>query len=117
MKSVRDLTIGISKNEIPVKNKGVEYVRYLGGLKDVPVDFEMDWEPEEGSFAMLVDSFMNDTPLEFEFLDDTKTKGGYGLKGEFIVTKLDRSEPLEDVMSASVSLRLAADSQLLPTWS
>jgi hypothetical protein len=116
MKSVRDLTIAISKNEVPVKNKGSKFVRYLSGLIDAPVDFEMDWEPGEGAFDLMQDSFWEETPLEFEFLDDTKEKGGKGLTGEFIVTKLERTEPIEDVMSASVSLRLAADSEVEPTW-
>ena len=112
MKIARDVTIPVSKNEIPLKNKGSELIRYLSGLIDVPIDLEADWEPGDPVFDALHDCFWNGGSLEFKFLDQPEGTGAKGLQGEFIVTKFERSEPLEDVMSVSIALRLAADSTL-----
>jgi len=109
-KILRDLTMAVSSNEIATKNKGSVWQKYLIGLRDVPIDCEADWEPGNPVFEALKEAFWTEAPLEFLILDGGIRKvGAQGLHASFIVTKFERSEPLEDVMSVAVSLRLAAD--------
>jgi len=114
---MRDLTIAISKNEIQVKNKGSLFIEYLTGLIDSPIDCEVDWEPGDPVFEALKNSFWTEDSVEFVLLDGgIRRVGAEGLRASFIVTKFERSEPLEEVMSASVSLRLSAASPDKPQW-
>ena len=116
-KAARDLTVAVSANEVAVKNKGSIFVKYLSGLKDTPLDFEADWEPNEPVFDMLQQCFWTQDPIDFLILDGgIKKVGAQGLRGGFIVTKFERSEPVEDVMSVSVSLRLSAEWPQEPEW-
>ena len=104
-KFVRDLTVSVSRTEIQVKNKGSEYVEYLTGLIDVPLDLEGDWEPGDPAFDALRDAFLSEEPVQV-----TLSEGGIGgVNRPFIVTKFERTEPLEDVMGVSASLRLSAE--------
>ncbi len=112
---LRDVTLEITSAEAAVKNKGSIFVKYLDGLIDVPLDIEGDWEPGNTVFNAMQEAFWSKEPLEFMFLDGgIKKVGAQGLRGGFMVTKFGRSEPLEDVMSLSASLRLHADHDVEP---
>ena len=116
-KAARDVTMAVSRNEVAVKNKGSLWIKYLSGLRDALLDFEADWEPGDPVFDALQSAFWTEAPLDFLLLDGgIKKAGAQGLRAGFIVTKFERSEPLEDVMSVSVSLRLAADCEQDPEW-
>ena len=110
-KWIRDLTVAISVNEVAVKNKGSEWEKCLRGLKTLPLDLEGDWSPGDPAFDALQEAFFADDEegeVEVEILDAAKDKNGKGFKGKFIVTKFERSEPVEDVMGVSASFRLSA---------
>ena len=107
-KWVGDLTVAISVAEVAVKNKGSEWERFLPGLKSLPIDIEGNWEPGDPTFDAMQEAFWSEEEIEVEILDAAKDKNGKGIKGMFIVTKFERGEPVEDVMSVSASLRLSA---------
>ena len=114
---LRDLTLEMTKAEVQVKNKGSMFVEYLTGLIDTPLDCECDWEPGDPVFDAMQEAYFTEEPLEFVILDGGIRKvGAQGLRANFIVTKFGRGEPMEDVMSASVSLRLSAESKDKPQW-
>jgi hypothetical protein len=116
-KILHDLTLAVSKGEVQVKNKGSRWVKYLSALNDAPLDVEVDWQPDDPVFDALQDAFWTDEVLEFVILDGgIKKAGAQGLRAGFVVTKFERSEPLEDQMLANVSLRLAADWDHEPDW-
>ena len=116
-KILRDLTLAMSKAEVQVKNKGSMFVEYLTGLIDVPLDCECDWEPGDPVFDAMQEAYWSEEPLEFLILDGgIRKKGAQGLRANFIVTKFERGEPMEDVMSTAVSLRLSAESNDKPQW-
>ena len=116
-KLLRDLTLPFSANEIAVKNKGSQWTKYLRGLLDVAIDGEADWEPGNPVFEALKESFFTEKILEFVILDGgIKKQGAQGTRAGFVVTKFERSEPMEDVMSVAFSLRLAADYPHEPEW-
>lgn len=110
-KIIHDLTIATSSTEVSIKNKGSNYEKFLLGLKSAPIDFDADWEPEDPVFQLMETAHLTDTPIEFLSLDHLlTTKGARGFRGKFLVTKFERSEPLDDEMIVSVSLRLDANS-------
>ncbi len=116
-KFLRDVTMEITSAEAAVKNKGSMFIKYLSGLVDVPLDFEGDWEPGNPVFNAMQKAFWSKEPLEFMLLDGgIKKVGAQGLRGGFAVTKFGRSEPLEEAMSLSASLRLHADYDEEPAW-
>ena len=114
---LRDFTLPISTNEIPVKNKGSQWIKYLRGLLDVAIDAEADWEPGNPLFEALKTSFFTESIVEIAILDGgIKQAGAQGVRAGFIVTKFERGEPLEDVMTLNFSLRLAAEHTHEPEW-
>jgi hypothetical protein len=116
-KILHDLTLSISTAEVQVKNKGSRWTKYLSGLNDVPLDLEADWEPGDDVFDALQDAYWTQAPLELVILDGgIKKAGAQGLRGGFMVTKFERSEPVEDEMMANISLRLAANWEHEPDW-
>ncbi|GHT30654.1 hypothetical protein FACS1894214_0910 [Planctomycetales bacterium] len=116
-KIVHDLTLSLSKGEVQVKNKGSRWVKYLSALNDVPLDLEIDWEPGHAVFDALQAAFWSEEAVEFVILDGGIRKpGAQGLRAGFMVTKFERSEPLEDEMLGNISLRLHADWAYEPDW-
>jgi hypothetical protein len=116
-KVLHDLTLAVSKTEVQVKNKGSNWNKYLTALRDAPIDVEVDWAPGDEVFDALQEAFFTEEVLEFVILDGgIKKAGAQGLRGGFIVTKFERSEPMEDQMIANVSLRLGADWDFEPDW-
>jgi len=109
-KSIRDLTMAVSSNEVSVKNKGSRWEKFLTGLDTCPIDVEADWEPGDPMFEAMQAAYWSKEPLEFVFLDGgIKKTGAQGIRAGFIVTKFERSEPVEDVMTLNASLRMSAD--------
>jgi len=116
-KLLRDLTLPLASNEIAIKNKGSLWVKYLRGLLDVAIDGEADWEPGTVVFEGFKSSFFTEKVIELLILDGgIKKQGAQGVRASFIVTRFERGEPLEDAMSVSFSLRLAAESEYEPQW-
>jgi len=114
---LHDLTVGSETTAIAVKNKGVNVVRYMEGLREVPLDFECDWEPGHPVFDALLNSHWTSEVLDLLILDGRLTKeGSQGLRAGFIATKFERGEPLDDAMTASASLKLAAEWEHDPEW-
>ena len=117
VKLLRDWTFELSANEVAVKNKGSFFTKYLRGLFDCPLDGEADWDPGTPFFESIQSSFFSETIVDLLILDGgIKKPDSQGMRAGFIVTKFARGEPLEDVMSVSFSLRLAADYPFEPEW-
>lgn len=109
-KSIHDLTMAVSSNEVAVKNKGSIWEKSLTGLRTCPIDVEADWEPGTPMFDAMQAAFWSEEPLEFLILDGgIKKVGAQGILAGFKITKFERGEPLEDVMTLNSALRLAAD--------
>ncbi len=106
---VQDLTVEIGATEISIKNKGSAYDKYIKGLRTLPVDFPLTYDPSNDGFKMLRDAEYKDEVLEFMSLDGSlKETGAFGFQGQFLVTKFKKNEPVDGEMTADVSLRLAA---------
>ena len=117
-RGVQDLTVPWEKNAIPVRERGSRFVKYLPGLIDGPIDFEMLYNPDDPVQKALHDAYWSDTDdnfLEIEITDRKKTASSWnGIKADFIVTRFEQVDPLEDTSNRAVSIRLAAESDNEP---
>jgi len=101
IKTASDVTISMSRTEVAIKNRESINVRYLPGLIDQSVEFDAHDGP---ATASLQAAFLSGTPVEVGF-----TEGSATVSGKFVVTKYDINEPVDDVATASVTLRPAVD--------
>jgi hypothetical protein len=96
--SVGDVTIEKSYTEIEVKRKTDRDIRYLKGMRNCPIDFDIDRNEKDPAYRILRDLSDTDEAVTIEVGEVTD---------RFIVTKFTRNEPVDDVVTVSVSIRLA----------
>jgi hypothetical protein len=97
-RSVGDVTIEKSYTEIQVKRKGDRDVRYIKGMRDCPIDFDIDQNESDPTYKILRDLSNTDLAVEIEI---------GSVIDRFIVTKFTENEPVDEVVTMSVSIRLA----------
>jgi len=102
MKSVIDLTVEVSRTEVAIKCKGSDHVRYLGGLKDYPVEIEGYVTNDCEGQKALEAAFHSGEEVEVTFTHAPQHVTN------FIVTKFTHNEPVDDAMTFSASLRPSA---------
>lgn len=111
IKTIGDVTYSQSRTEIEVKNRASDEVRYLAGLKSTSFDFTVQagTDPEDSSsvdgYALLLDMFNNRTVAAVVFSDES---AGISKTANMICTKFEASEPLDDLATASVTLKITA---------
>lgn len=111
IKTIGDVTFSQSRTEIEVKNRASDEVRYLAGLKSTSFELTVQagTDPEdEGSvdgYSLLLDMFENQKVCSVTFADEDS---GISKTANMICTKFDASEPLDDLASASVTLKITA---------
>lgn len=76
-------------------------------LQKVGADFEILWEPTGTSFSTLLAATNGRTNTEFLFLDGPVTpgSGAQGPRFTAVITKFARKEPLDNSLTADVSVR------------
>ena len=115
--NIKDLTIPLDKSDFDLSTRGNGgYRAYAGTLKDVQIDFNMVWDPSDADQEALRDAYLNNTAIEFLFLDGlVATTGSQGPRLSMIVTKFERTENLEEALMVNVSLKPAYSSNA-PVW-
>ena len=114
---IRNVTLNLEKGEADVTTRGAKgWKEVLPTLKEATIDTEAVWDAENTLFAKLLDAFLNDTNLEFLFLDgDVKTKGSQGLRAVCGIFKFSRDEQLDGALIANVSLKPTYGA-VKPSW-
>jgi hypothetical protein len=107
VKNVKDLTLNLEKGEADVSTRGNSGWRaQLATLKDGNVEFQLVWDTSDPHFASLLDSFLNNTPVEFAVMDgDIAVAGSQGLRALMMVFNFSRSEALEEAIMADVTVK------------
>lgn len=101
-KNVKDVTLSLESGEADVTTRATEGWRaYAATLKEASLEFEMQWDTEDGSFSSIQSAYFGNSPLAI-FVTDGE---GHGLDADWVVTKFSRSEPLEEALTVSVSCR------------
>jgi hypothetical protein len=99
-RSVGDVTIEKSYTEVQVKRKGDRKVRYIKGMLDCPIDFDIDKNEKDPTYRILHD--LSDTDKAVQMIIGSVTD-------RFLVTKFTENEPVDEIVTMSVSIRLATE--------
>jgi hypothetical protein len=101
-KNVKDVTLSLESGEADVTTRATEGWRaYAATLKEASLEFEMQWDTEDGSFSSIQSAYFGNSPLAI-FVTDGE---GHGLDVDWVVTKFSPSEPLEEALTVSVTCR------------
>ena len=110
--NVKDVTLNLESAEADVTVRANNGWRAtVPTLKDASVEFEMVWDTEDADFEAIKDAYLGNTTIEILALDGpvsgTGSSGNQGLRATCSVTAFSRSEPLEEALSVSVTLKPA----------
>lgn len=111
--NVRDVTMGNEKGEADASTRGNNGFRArVGTLKDLTIEFEMVWNTDDAGFTALREAYDANALIGIQCLDGT---GGQGIQADMEVMSFTRTEPLEDVIKANVTLKVGF-SDNPPEW-
>ncbi len=112
---VKDVTLNMEAAEADITSRANSGWRGTApALRTATVEFDLIWDTSDGSFDDMRAAFLSSTELEFAVLDgDRGTSGVQGLVASFAITAFNRSEPLEEALTASVTLKLTSFTQWL----
>ena len=107
LKNVKDVTLNLEKGEADVTTRGnAGWRATVGTLKEGSLEFEMVWDTEDEGFAALQAAWFGDTPVEMAVMDGPiAASGSQGLRATMSVISFSRKEPLEEAMSASLTVK------------
>jgi hypothetical protein len=115
--NVKDVTLNLEAGEADVTTRGNNGWRAtVATLKDGSIEFDMVWDTADTDFAAIRDAFLNRTAIEFAVMDGNITvAGSQGLRATCMVTKFSRSEPLEQAIMVSVTIKPTYSANA-PSW-
>jgi hypothetical protein len=115
--NVKDVTLNLEAGEADVTTRGNNGWRAtVATLKDGSIEFDMVWDTADTDFAAIRDAFLNRTAIEFAVMDgDITVVGSQGLRATCMVTKFSRSEPLEEAIMVSVTIKPTYSANA-PSW-
>lgn len=112
MENVKDVTLNIESGEADITTRKAQGWRMsVATLKEASLEFEMNYDTEDDDFQALSTAFFAKTPLAFFVTDGA----GNGLDADFSITNFNISQPLEEAMTVSVTLK-PTDSGRAPAW-
>ena len=112
----RDVTINLERSAAEVSRRGSDWKKFLPALSDATVEFELVYNPTDADFTAIRDAYLNGTILDMAIADGwIATTGTQYLRSEMYVTSFVRGEPLEDMLTLSVTVK-PAESTNDPTW-
>jgi len=105
--NVKDLTLNLETGEADITTRANNGWRAtLATLKDGSIEFEMLWETGDAGFTALKTALATGSEIALAAMDgDIETAGSEGLAGNFTVTNFSRSEPLEEGVTVSVTVK------------
>ena len=114
---IRNVTLNLEKGEADVTTRGANgWKEVLPTLKEATIDTELVWDTTHVIFGKFLDAFLNDTNLEFLFLDGAiNTKDSQGLRAVCGIFKFSRDEQLDGALIANVSLKPTYGA-VKPSW-
>jgi hypothetical protein len=106
MGNVTDVTLNAETAEADVTTRSNNGWRAtVPTLKDGGIEFEMIWDPSDAGFTAIQQAFLNSTIIGIRALDKAPDGSAQGLRADMAVTNFSRTEPLEEAIKASVSLK------------
>lgn len=114
--NVKDLTLNLQAGEADITTRGAAGWKVsLAALKEGSLEFTMVWDPSDAGFAAISNAFFSGEAIALAALDG---EGGSGLDADFMITQFNRSEPLEDAITVSVTAKPTIDkvAKRKPAW-
>ena len=105
--NAKDVTLNLETGEADITTRANNGWRATAAtLKDGGIEFEAIWKPGDAGFEALQTAWENASEISLMVLDGGKaTVGSQGLVGNFTVTNFSRSEPLEEAVTVSVTIK------------
>lgn len=117
---VRDATLNLEAGEAEVSSRASTFKEYLQALKDAGIEFDILYDGTDVNFVALKDAFINaggGVTEDIAAMDgNIATTGNQGLRIVSIVTGFTRNEPLEEVVTISVTIKPTPNVDSDPVW-
>lgn len=111
--NVRDVTINSEDTEVDVTTRASGGHRaVVQGLRTYTIEFEMVWDTSDTGFNALRDAFLNRTAIGIKAFE---LAAGQGPQFDGVVLTMTRNEPLDDVDTASITVK-PTRSATAPSW-
>ena len=113
MSNVKDVTLSLEAGEADVTTRANQGWRATAPtLRECTAEFEMLWQPGDAGFEALKTAFLASGTVRLAVLTGAKSPDGVesvagseGVLGDFAITSFSRSEPLEEAVTVSVTLK------------
>ena len=115
---VKDVKLNTSKGEADVTTRASGgWKQVIGTLMDASIEFEMPWDTEnEGLQAVKVAYFTSGALLGLAVMDGPIAEAGSeGLWADCAILKFERTEPLENASTVSVTAKPTYSANV-PQW-
>ena len=111
MTNVKDLTLNHETGEADTTTRAnAGWRSTMATLREATAEFEMVWDSADANFAKIQAAWMASTTLEAAFLTgDVAGAPDPGIQGPYAhwsVTNFSRSEPLEEAITVSVTMKV-----------
>ena len=114
----RDVTVSLEAAEADASSRSSGGWREtIQSLKDASIEFEMVNDSADSGFTAVKNAFIDGTNLEVLALDGpVATTGSQGLRMTSAVSAFSRSEPLEETVTVSTTLKPTPNTDSVPVW-
>ena len=104
---VRNVDTSLEASEIDATSRMDDgWTKTVAGLKSWGVGYDIIYDPIDPAWLLLQTGFKSGSPVFMAVLDQKMdVDGAEGIKGLAAVTNFSRGEPLNDIMTTSVSLK------------
>lgn len=105
----RDVNVDPSADEADFSTRASRWKRTKPSLRDLTIEFEMNYDPDDAVLTALRSAFVNSTEIALAAMDgDITTPGTRGLAGNFGIFGFRRNEPLSGPMTVSISAKASS---------
>ena len=123
MPAIKDVTLNLETGEADLTTRGnAGWRATIATIKDGSVEFEAIWDSDDAGFTALRTAYFENSSIEVAVMDgDIEEAGSEGLRATMSVTNFSRNEPLEEAITASITLKPtyakdAAGDPIAPEW-
>jgi len=105
--NVRDLTRSLEKGEADVTTRAnAGWTATTGALKDLSLEFQMVYDPEDENVTALEDAYFDGDQIEFAIMDgDINVTDNKGVRATMEVFNFSQAEALAEAILIDVSLK------------
>lgn len=102
----RDLTRPDSRAKAQNGDRGSDFDSTITGRRTVGVTGELRYVPGDDASDALKEAYDANTPVDMCFIDAPGTPGSHGQRGDFLISKWERAEPLDGAVMINADFDL-----------